>query len=82
MGSVAEQVVRRAHCSVLCVRAQRFPMHEIIEPPCSDCISMRAALQDESVRCAAHRRRRPRAHTYWKVPPSFGEGSMILRGRG
>lgn len=78
LGSVAEQVVRRAPCSVLTARPRRPTAAESIEPPCPECAaaSERAGAQ---AWCEQHTRRRPRAHTYRETPPSFGMGSLTFR---
>jgi len=81
LGSVAEQVVRKAPCSVLTVRPPRPTAAESIEPPCPDCVAAAASARPDEPRprCARHTRRRPRAHTYREDPPTFGLGSLTLR---
>jgi nucleotide-binding universal stress UspA family protein len=66
MGSVAENVVRRAACPVLVVRPQ---MHEQpaarIEPPCPRCVERRAETGGEQLWCDQHSEKHGRRHTYY-----------------
>lgn len=86
LGSTAESVVRKAHCSVLTVRPRRVATEVVIEPPCADCVAAqtaaRASAPDtaERARCERHTRAsHGRAHTYAEVPQSFAMGSMTFR---
>ena len=70
LGSVAEGVVRCAPCPVLVVRpagaiADTAPQ---IEPPCPDCLSIRAATDGAVFWCDRHREHHERAHTYHFTP--------------
>jgi len=78
LGSVAEQVVRKAPCSVLTARPHRRTAAESIEPPCPAC----AAASERAGRrasCERHTRQHPHAHTYAEMPPTFGIGSLTFR---
>ncbi len=69
LGSVAEGVVRMAHCPVLVVRNTdpklRVPE---IAPPCAQCIETRRASGGANYWCPRHSEHHPRAHTYHYVP--------------
>lgn len=65
LGSVAEGVVRMAHCEVLIVR----PVDEEadvpkIEPPCPRCVEERKATGGKEFWCEQHRERHGQRHTY------------------
>jgi nucleotide-binding universal stress UspA family protein len=78
-GSVAEQVVRTAPCSVLTVRAKPLSAAASIEPACAECLAVAAKSEGKQLLCATHAEHHARAHTYSEVPPSFGMGSMTFR---
>jgi nucleotide-binding universal stress UspA family protein len=81
MGSVAEQVVRRASCPVLVVREKAYhadPAIEI-EPRCAECIAAELASHGSTIWCVRHSQRRPHAHTHYETPDSFALGSSIIR---
>lgn len=78
-GSVAEQVVRTAPCSVLTVRAKPLSAAASIEAPCGECIATAARTEGKELHCATHSQRHPRAHTYSEMPAGFGVGSMTFR---
>jgi len=65
LGSVAEAVVRLAHCPVLVVRPKdhegRVPE---IEPPCPRCVEARQASGGKELWCEQHRERHGQRHTY------------------
>jgi len=63
LGSVAEQVVRSAPCSVLVVRPQKVTSPEI-EAPCPQCAEARLASEGQQLWCAEHRQHHGRRHTY------------------
>jgi len=65
LGSVAEAVVRLAHCPVLVVRPkdQKAQVPEI-EPPCPRCVEARKASGGQELWCEQHRERHGQRHTY------------------
>lgn len=79
LGSVAEQTIRRARCSVLTVRKHKPTARESIEPPCPDCVKAKQQTHDPKALCINHTHKHGRAHTYSEDPPSFGVGSMSFR---
>jgi nucleotide-binding universal stress UspA family protein len=71
-GSVAEHVVRSAHCPVLVARAidyEGLATTERIEPPCPDCLEVRARTNSEAWWCERHQARHREIHTYSAVAP-------------
>ncbi|MBX3185846.1 MAG: universal stress protein [Labilithrix sp.] len=85
IGSVCEQVLRKAPCAVL-VAKPREPEHPAIpeiEPPCADCLAVQRESGGQQLWCNAHTRNASRsAHLHYASPPSFGVGSMLLRPEG
>jgi nucleotide-binding universal stress UspA family protein len=78
-GSVAENVVRAAPCSVLTVRPNAKSAAESIQPPCADCVAIAAATGGRERTCEHHKRHHPRAHTYSDPQEPFAMGSMTFR---
>lgn len=65
LGSVAEGVVRLAHCPVLVVRPKDHAPHvPEIEPPCPRCVEARRASAGQELWCEQHRERHGQRHTY------------------
>lgn len=65
LGSVAEAVVRLAHCPVLVVRPKEHgPAVPEIEPPCPQCVETRRATGGQELWCEQHRERHGQRHTY------------------
>jgi nucleotide-binding universal stress UspA family protein len=79
LGSVAERVVRAAPCAVLVARPSEGEREALIEPPCPDCVRIRASSQGAQQWCARHSEHHPRAHTYGAQADSFGMGSLTFR---
>lgn len=79
LGSVAEQTLRRASCSVLTVRKHKPTARESIQPPCPECVKAKKETNNPKALCANHTHKHGRAHTYSENPPSFGMGSMSFR---
>ena len=79
LGSVAENVVRKAPCPVWVVRPkQRAEVAEVvdaIEPLCEDCHAVRSASNGATVWCARHaERRRISTHRYTYGYRNAGDG--------
>ena len=68
LGSVAERVTKLAPCPVWVVRPKAYEDVDVpeIEPPCPDCVAMRAETAGEEIWCARHQLARfhPRPHRY------------------
>jgi hypothetical protein len=65
--SVAERVLRQAHCPVLVAMRRdhaRLVEESVIEPPCSDCLAARARPDKRSGWCQRHSRIQLRSHIY------------------
>ncbi|MFO0569863.1 MAG: universal stress protein [Polyangiaceae bacterium] len=67
LGSVAEGVVRLAPCATLVVRPPEAGPVAQIEPPCPDCVRVRAESKGEDLWCPRHHERHGRRHTYHYV---------------
>jgi nucleotide-binding universal stress UspA family protein len=67
MGSVAEHVVRNAHCPVWVARPvdyEDLKASDAIEPPCPDCMAVRRETNNEKWWCEVHSREHVSTHTY------------------
>ena len=64
IGSVAERVLRLAHCPLLVVRPKRYETEEVQapEPPCPSCVAHRRETGGAEWWCAVHSRPRDPAH--------------------
>jgi nucleotide-binding universal stress UspA family protein len=79
LGSVAESLVRHAHCPVLTYRSRSTPAWEQIAPPCVDCLAVQRSTGRSRLWCDRHAQHHPRAHTYSEIPESFGMGAQTFR---
>jgi nucleotide-binding universal stress UspA family protein len=67
LGSVAEGVVRAAHCPVLIALPKDYSHAEKslnIDPPCPDCLERRRGTHDHELWCERHRRSYNQPHVY------------------
>jgi nucleotide-binding universal stress UspA family protein len=66
LGSVAETVMREAHCPVLVMRRRQYEEHpELVpEPPCPDCVAIREQTGGAARWCPAHDRPFVPPHRY------------------
>jgi nucleotide-binding universal stress UspA family protein len=65
LGSVAEGVVRMAHCPVLVVRPEDKTAHvPEIEPPCPQCLETRRETHGAELWCARHSEKHAARHVY------------------
>jgi nucleotide-binding universal stress UspA family protein len=66
MGSVAEAVMREAHCPVLVMRPRHYGEHTKLapEPACPDCLAVRDQTSGAARWCSAHDRPWVPAHRY------------------
>jgi len=67
VGSVAERVLRGAHCPVLVAVPKNYDgatRSQSIEPPCPDCLAVRRATAGEAFWCERHRRTYSQPHVY------------------
>jgi nucleotide-binding universal stress UspA family protein len=80
MGSVAEEVMRKASCPVLVVREKDYAaVAQEIEPPCPDCLEIQRSTSGAKTTCARHARHHPRAHLHYELAEPFAAGSMFVR---
>lgn len=56
LGSVAEEVVRRAPSPVLTVKPKELPPWAQIEPPCADCLEAQRKSQGQILYCERHQK--------------------------
>jgi nucleotide-binding universal stress UspA family protein len=86
LGSVSEQVVRKASCAVLVARSKDYHASAVpeIEPPCADCLATQRTTDGEKLWCTQHDRKRqhPRGHVHYELPQPFAVGSSIIRPEG
>lgn len=78
LGSVAEAVVRLSPCPVLVARLRRIVQAPRIEPPCSECVKARQALDGATFWCAQHSEHHGQRHTYHQGDRVGADGSMPL----
>jgi nucleotide-binding universal stress UspA family protein len=64
LGSVAERVLRDAHCPVLIALPKTYAYAPSIEPPCPDCLEKRRATNNQTYWCDRHSRTHLRPHIY------------------
>jgi len=78
VGSVAERVLREAHCPVLVAVPKNYngtAKSESIEPPCADCVVSRQQSQGRAYWCERHSRAYSQPHIY---DPSNGARSVAV----
>jgi nucleotide-binding universal stress UspA family protein len=78
LGSVSEAAVRLSPCPVLVARPKRIVEMPRIEPPCSECLKARQALDGATFWCAQHSEHHGQRHTYHQGDRVAADGSMPL----
>ena len=80
LGSVAEDVMRKAGCPAMVVRSKRHdpPGVPAIEAPCAACVTAQVAANDDRARCPEHAHHL-RQHLHYEMPEGYGAGSMFVR---
>jgi nucleotide-binding universal stress UspA family protein len=71
LGSVAEHVLRHAHCPVLVAVPKNYAgktKSQSIEPPCPDCVAMRTKTHGDKYWCERHLRTYAQPHVYEPSP--------------
>jgi nucleotide-binding universal stress UspA family protein len=80
LGSVAEQVMRKALCPVYVARriayGDQFPE---IEPPCTACLAVQSQSAGRTLWCERHSRHHVAGRVHYEIPPSFTAGSNLIR---
>jgi nucleotide-binding universal stress UspA family protein len=81
VGSVAQAVVRKAHCAVVVAREKEYPHEAVpeIEPPCPKCVETQRSSKGRELWCDVHSGRHAHAHLHYETPKSFALGSMLIR---
>lgn len=81
LGSVSEQIAKKAQCPVLVVRPVGYVAAELeIEPPCPDCVATQTATNGAQLWCERHSHSHRRIHTVHRARPvNIGNGSMFIR---
>lgn len=70
IGSVAEEVVRRAPSPVLAVKPKKLAPWTQIEPPCPDCVKIQRESQGEKLFCETHAESsRPQGRVHRHIAP-------------
>lgn len=85
LGSVSEQIVRKASCAVLVARPKDYAnAPPEIEPPCPACEEVSRTTKGATLWCDAHRHKSEHAHgrLHYQTPPTFAVGSLLLRPEG
>jgi nucleotide-binding universal stress UspA family protein len=82
LGTVSEQVVRKAPCAVLVARPKdyRSAVPEI-EPPCAECVATQRNTSGAKLWCSQHDRagKHLRRHVHYELPQAFTVGSQLIR---
>jgi nucleotide-binding universal stress UspA family protein len=81
LGSVAKEVVAHAHCPVLVAIPKDYSgmtVSESIEPPCSDCLTIRQHTNKETFWCTRHQHAYHKPHLY--VPSESGRPASVIPG--
>lgn len=79
LGSVAQQVLDHAHCSVLIALPKDYSgkaVSDSIQPPCPDCIQARQASKGEHYWCERHSRTYLKPHVY--EPSSSARSASVM----
>ena len=81
LGSVAENIVRKASCPVLVAREKDYHafVPPEIEPACPDCLAVQHQSDGANLWCERHAQNTPHAHLHYEVPESFRPGSHLSR---
>jgi nucleotide-binding universal stress UspA family protein len=81
VGSVAQTVVKKAHCAVVVARAKDYPHETVpeIEPPCPRCLETQRRSKGRELWCDVHSGRHAHARLHYETPKSFALGSMLIR---
>ncbi len=80
LGSVAEQVAKKAPCAVLVARPKsKHDDVPEIEPPCPDCLAKQRETAGATLWCTRHATKHPHGNVHYETPQSFGLGSMLFR---
>jgi nucleotide-binding universal stress UspA family protein len=80
LGSVAEQIVKKALCPVYVARriayADQVPE---IAPPCPACLTVQRQTNGQTLWCERHGRRHVQGRIHYEIPPNFTVGSSLIR---
>lgn len=83
LGSVSEQIVRRASCAVLVARPKDYTAFSgpEIEPPCVNCVAVQRQTSGKTLWCTRHdhSQKHPHGRLHYEAPQSFAVGSMLIR---
>ena len=78
LGSVAERILREAHCTVVVALRKDYSATQPsagIEPPCPDCVAVREKTNRQQFWCERHSRSYNAPHVY--VPSDRGRSSIM-----
>jgi nucleotide-binding universal stress UspA family protein len=80
LGSVAEEVMRKAGCPVYVARAKdHVAATPEIEPPCTACLATQRETNGRTLWCERHTKRHAHGRLHYQIPSSFEVGSNLIR---
>ena len=80
LGSVTEEVMRKAGCPVYVARAKdHSATTPEIEPPCTACVAIQAQTSGRTLWCERHTKRHAHGRLHNQVPSAFEVGSNLIR---
>ncbi len=80
LGSVAQQVAKKAHCPVYVARAKNHTRSvPEIEPPCPNCVKVQGESNRKNLWCARHSEHHVHGHLHFEMPKGYGAGSNFFQ---
>ncbi len=80
LGSVAEQVVKKARCPVYIARLKNHGRATPeIEPACVDCVAVQFETRGKKLWCSRHTERHAHGLLHFQMPQGFGAGSNFFQ---
>ncbi|MDB4993827.1 MAG: Universal stress protein UspA [Myxococcaceae bacterium] len=80
LGSVTEEVMRKAGCPVYVARAKdHVAASPEIEPPCTACLATQRQSNGKTLWCERHTRRHAHGRLHYQIPSAFEVGSNLIR---
>lgn len=80
LGSVAVQVVKKAHCPVYVARAKNYSRAVLeIEPPCPECVKVQTETGRKQLWCGRHTEHHVHGRLHYEMPEGFGAGSNFFQ---
>ena len=80
LGSVADEVMKKAGCPVYVARAKNHVgTAPEIEPPCPECVATQEQTQGRSLWCDRHTKRHAHGRLHYETGPGLELGSSLIR---